>query len=226
LLEESLRHRVMPDKIIYSETELSDRGRWLIKQFENEKITLNKISSKELSGLSAADTSQGIIGLFKIREYKPGDAFRKARKVLLLDNISDPGNVGTLIRSALAFGFNTVLVTDNTVDPYNPKVVRSSAGAIFGIPIIKATTDEIMRFKKYSGFKLIVADMKGIDLHSKKLNIKNYSRLVLALGSEATGVSDYISKMSDIRIRIGHSEKVESLNVAIAGSLIMMELYK
>ena len=226
LLEESLRHKYLPEKIYYSESKLTDRGRWLMKQFDSEKVVLSQISAKDLSAISETTTSQGLLGLFRIPEYKPGAAFKKARKVLLLDNISDPGNVGTLLRSALAFGFNTVVLTNNSVDPFNTKVVRSSAGAIFGLPIIMATAEEILRFKKYSGFKLIVADMKGIDLHSKKINIKNYSRVILALGSEAAGISDYINKMSDIKISIGHSNLVDSLNVAVAGSLIMMELYK
>jgi len=145
---------------------------------------------------------------------------------LLLDNISDPGNAGTLLRSALAFGFDAVLLTNNSVDPFNPKVVRSSVGAIFGFPIITATADEILRFKRYDGFKLVVADIKGLDLNSKKLNVKNYSRIVLALGSEAKGVSEYILSKADIRIKINHEDKVDSLNVAVAGSIIMKEFYK
>ena len=143
-----------------------------------------------------------------------------------MDNISDPGNVGTLLRSAQAFGFDAVMLTNYSVDPYNPKVVRSSAGSIFGLTIITATTDEILRFKKYDRFKLIVADIRGIDLHSRKINIKNYSRIVLVLGSEAKGISDNILSKADIKIKVGHSDKVESLNVAVAGSIIMKELYK
>ncbi len=210
----------------YAESLLTDRGGWLVNEFEKEKISLSKISAKDISAISDANTSQGILGLFNIPQLKPGVAFKKSRKLLLLDNISDPGNAGTLFRSALAFGFDAVILTNNSVDPFNPKVVRSSAGAIFGFPIIPATAEEILRFKKYDGFKLIVADTKGIDLHSKKINIKNYSRLILVLGSEAGGISDYISSKADIRIKIGHTAKVDSLNVAVAGSIIMKELYK
>ncbi len=143
-----------------------------------------------------------------------------------MDGISDPGNAGTLLRSALAFGFDAVILTNNSVDPFNPKVVRSSVGAIFGFPIITATVEEILRFKKYDRFKLIVADTKGLDIHSKKINVKNYSRIVLALGSEAEGISEYILSMADIKIKINHEEKVDSLNVAVAGSIIMKEFYK
>ena len=210
----------------YAESLLTDRGHWLVNEFSKEKVPLSKILAKDISAISDANTSQGVLGLFNIPQLKPGSAFKKSRKILLLDNIADPGNTGTLLRSALAFGFDAVMLTNNSVDPFNPKVVRSSAGAIFGFPIITATTEEILRFKKYDGFKLIVADMKGINLHSKKLNIRNYSRIILALGSEAEGISDYILSKADIKIMVDHSTKVDSLNVAVAGSIIMKELYK
>lgn len=216
----------MPVKLYYAESFLTDRGHWLVNEFKKEKVPLSKISAKDISVLSDANTSQGLLGLFNIPQLKPGLAFKKFRKLLLLDNISDPGNAGTLFRAALAFDFNAVILTNNSVDPFNPKVVRSSAGAIFGFPIIAATVEEILRFKKYDGFKLIVADMKGIDLHSKKTNIKNYSRIILALGSEAEGICKYILSKADIKIKVGHSTRVDSLNVAMAGSIIMKELYK
>jgi len=226
LLEESLKNKFLPVKLYYADSVVTDRGHWLVNEFKKEKVALSKISAKEISALSDADTSQGLLGLFNIPQLKPGQAFKKSRKLLLLDNVSDPGNAGTLFRSALAFGFDAVILTNNSVDPYNPKVVRSSAGAIFGFPIITATVEEILRFKKYDGFKLIVADTKGIDLHSKKANIRNYSRSILALGAEAKGISEYISSKADIRIKVSHSTKVDSLNVAVAGSIIMKELYK
>ncbi|MCP4705462.1 MAG: RNA methyltransferase [candidate division Zixibacteria bacterium] len=226
LLEESLRHKFLPIKLYYTESLLSDRGQWLVNEYNKEKVPLCKISAKEILALSDASTSQGVLGLFNIPQLKPGIAFKKSRKILLLDNISDPGNVGTLFRSALAFGLDSVILTNNSVDPFNPKVVRSSVGAIFGLPIIRATVEELLRFKKYDGYKLIVADMKGIDLNSKKINIKNYSRVILALGSEAEGISEYILAKADIKIMINHSDKVDSLNVAVAGSIIMKELYK
>jgi len=226
LLEESLKNSFLPIKLFYTESLLTDRGRWLVKEFEREKVSLNKISAKDIISISDAGTSQGVLGLFNIPQLKPGIAFKKSRKLLLLDSISDPGNAGTLIRSALAFGFDAVILTNNSVDPYNPKVVRSSVGSIFGLPIITATVEEILRFKKYDGFKLIVADTKGIDLNSKKINVKNYSRIVLALGSEAEGISEYILSKADIKIKISHAVKVDSLNVAVAGSIIMKEFYK
>jgi len=225
LLEESLRNKFLPVKLYYAESLLTDRGRWLVNQFKKEKVSLRKILAKEISAVSDANTSQGILGLFNIPQLKPGMVFKKGRRLLLLDNISDPGNAGTLFRSALAFGFDAVILTNNSVDPFNPKVVRSSAGAIFGFPIITATSEEILRFQKNDRFKLIVADMNGIDLHSEKSNIRNFSRLILVLGSEAEGISDYISSKADIRVKIGHTAKVDSLNVAVAGSIIMKELY-
>ncbi|WP_168169706.1 RNA methyltransferase [Candidatus Izimaplasma sp. ZiA1] len=134
-------------------------------------------------------------------------------KVLLLDNIQDPGNLGTLLRSALAFGFETV-VLDNTVDIFSPKVIRSTQGAIFQLNIIFSDIlDFIYNFKdiKYYG-----TSFNGTLL----TNIEKVNKIGVVLGNEGNGVKKEILESLDENITI-KINKIESLNVAVAGSVIM-----
>jgi len=174
-------------------------------------------------------TDQGILGLFDMDRIVmdiDNTAEIENDSILLLDNISDPGNAGTLFRSALAFEFNTVAVTSGTVDIFNPKVVRSSAGAVFGLKISAVTTDSLARIKREKKSFLLATDIEGESFSDglKKLDLIN--PIILAIGGEAEGLSDKILKLADVRLRIEHSEKVESLNAAVAGSIIMREIYQ
>jgi len=226
LLEESLRSKYLPIIVYCADSELSDRGHQLVRDFKTMGVSVINLSSRDLSAITETESSQGLLGLFEIPDSKLENLTAKNGMILLLDNISDPGNVGTLFRSALAFGFEAVIMANESVDPYNSKVVRSSAGAVFGLPIISATGNEIFRFKKNNEFKLIVADIGGNDLCASITNIRKYVRLILALGSEAAGISASVASMADLKVRINHSKKVDSLNVAVAGSIIMKELYR
>ena len=225
LLEESLHHNWLPDKVYWSDALLADRGKALLKKFEAARVTNEKISVRDLKGISETETSQGILGLFNIPRLNLNTALANSPGILILDNISDPGNVGTLFRSALAFGIKTILLTNNSADPYNSKAVRASAGAIFGLMAMTATIDEIFRLKDCKSHKLIVADIRGDDLNLKRNEMRKPSQYMLVLGSEAMGPSADILSAADVRLMIAHSGDVESLNVAVAGSIIMMELY-
>ncbi len=180
-----------------------------------------------MAQITDAAANQGILGLFDIDRIIMKDFENcNAKSILLLDNISDPGNAGTLLRSALAFEFNTVLLTGSTVEILNPKVVRSSAGAIFGLKVARATSEILVRMKKEKSFTLIAADIKGMNLAEGLLKIEFDSPVMLAVGGEAEGLSSEISKLADLKLRIKHYDKVESLNAAVAGSIVMREIYQ
>ena len=121
-----------------------------------------EISARLINSLTDTKSNQGILGLFNLpSEQIDNKALMSSRRMLLLDNVSDPGNAGTLIRSALAFGFDTVYLLKNSVDPFNPKVVRSAMGALFGLRIIVGSTDEIRTLLNNSGKSLIISDLTG-----------------------------------------------------------------
>ncbi|PKK82418.1 MAG: hypothetical protein CVT49_13855 [candidate division Zixibacteria bacterium HGW-Zixibacteria-1] len=162
LLEESLRFDFLPTGLYYSQAELNDRGMKLIKLYQERGINCQEIAARDIRQLSDTETSQGLIGLFNIPQCRPGEISGGTfQKILLLDRVSDPGNAGVLIRSALAFDFNLVLGTDETVDLYNPKVVRSSVGAIFGIPVCSGSPEDVAILKKNQNYAIIITDPRG-----------------------------------------------------------------
>ena len=223
LLEESAKSSMLPIKVYHAKIIESRRCQELIERLKKAGVETTEISNKELDYISDTVSPQEIIATFAI----PGSSLSKLykssfRRVLLCDRISDPGNLGTLARSALAFGFNMMLVTDKSAEIYNPKVIRSSAGALFHLPSAKITIKELDDFKKRTEALLVAATAQ-----SRNSTIKPGKRtIVLAIGSEAEGLSNEILEMSDINISVSHNTIVESLNAAVAGSIIMNNLYQ
>jgi len=173
-----------------------------------------------IDSLSPMQNSQGLIFTCKfpkmnIVEFGSGTH-------ILLDCIQDPGNLGTIIRSALAFGIGTVLLTDGCADLYNPKTVRATMGAMFKQRVVHVTPGEISDLK-LSGLKFIGASNScdSIDIGNASL-----TNSVVVLGSEGQGISDYLLEICDELIRIPISPNAESLNVSTAASIIMWEANK
>jgi len=137
-------------------------------------------------------------------------------RVLILEGIQDPGNLGTLLRSALAFGFKTVIL-DNTVDIYNPKVIRSTQGAMFKLNFIEMNTLDFMILHR--DFEYLGTSLKGENITSIKVSKK----VAVILGNEGNGLSLDVLKKSTKNITIEINE-VESLNVGVAGSIIMYHI--
>lgn len=165
------------------------------------------ITKDILQKISFTKTPQNIVAVCKkFTNTKYND------KILMLDNIQDPGNIGTLIRSATAFGFTTVVI-DSGCDIYNDKVLRSTQGAIFKINIIQS---DILQFcKSLNTYTIYSTSLNGELL----TNIKKEDKICIILGNEGSGVKDeIINKYKSIYIK---QNNVESLNVAIAGSIIM-----
>ncbi len=225
LLEESLKFKKRPRIVYFVPSLVTPRAEKLIDNFRKFSIPIQTVAVKAMNQISDAETSQGVLGLFDIPNYSDKTLFNDSRYILLLDNISDPGNAGTLIRSALAFGFDTVMVLTNSVDPYNPKVVRSTAGAIFGLKVIMVDLADIIKEKRNMKIPLIATDSDGNKMETGLKIIKSFKNFIVVIGSEGTGISGEIKKMADLNLRIDHRIEVESLNAAVAGSIIMRELY-
>lgn len=169
--------------------------------------------------LSDCRTSQGVLGVV---EYTSAPLMINPERgsYLLLDGLMDPGNMGTLIRSAVAFGFDGVLLYGDCVEVFNPKTVRATMGAL---PFSKhwKIGDEIFQCLEKSGYELISTVIHGGEnLHEMKFGVKN----VLVIGNEARGVSEAVQKRSTRRLSIPMSGPVESLNAAVAGSICMVSI--
>jgi len=186
----------------------------LIEAFSiEENAGYTQISEKAMKNISHTDTLVREIGLCKmINKNDYSD------KMLLLDGIQDPGNLGSLMRSAKAFGFNTIVLGNGTCDIYNDKVIRASQGAIFKLNFIKENLEEfIPKLNDYIVYGTNVK--KGISVSNC---IKN-KKIALVLGNEGNGISHSVDSLIKNNIYIP-LENVESLNVTVAGSILMYEL--
>lgn len=167
-------------------------------------------SNKLFDKLSLLENPEGVSALLKIKKAKE----ISSDKILLLDHMQDPGNLGTIIRSAEAFSFKDIILVNNCVDLYNEKTIRASMGSIFRLNFLELNIDDLKNFKDY---KLILADMNGksVDYY------KSCDKIILAIGNEANGISKSLKDLSNDFVSIKMDGKIESLNAAIAASILM-----
>lgn len=187
----------------------------------NKSINAFLVSDRVIESISDTVTSQGIIAICKMLDFSDYD-FSSDEDILILDRIQDPGNVGTLLRTAEAAGIKTVVCTKGTVDIYSPKVVRSAMGSLLQLKIIYFDNIDQFNLLKQKGYKLVVSSLTMAHDYSEILPIKN--KLALVLGNEANGVSDDILRLSDLNVKIPIYGTAESLNVAIAGGILLYKL--
>ena len=175
-----------------------------------------------LDYLSYVVTHQGIIAVVEKRFYQVDKLFDRADGIIiLLYKLQDPGNLGTVIRVAEAGGIKGIILTDGTVDPYNPKTVRATMGSIFRMPIAKV--DDVRSFIR----KVKDLGYKGIGFFPKAekeyFNEDLTGPIILTFGREAAGLPDEIGRLMDIRLKIPMSGDVESLNVAVSAAVVIYE---
>lgn len=204
--------------LAFSEKSLNEIESYRTFYEKNKEIAII-IKDNIFSQLSDTVNTQGIIAVTSIPEYSKDMFDEKAKaRVLLFDRIQDPGNAGTLIRTADAAGFDAIFVIKGTVDLYSPKVSRSAMGANLYIPIIEIEEEDLINFKK-NKFKILAT---ALDENAKTYDKVNYEeKCIIVLGNEANGVSKTILEISDERIYIPIYGKAESLNVGIAGAIVM-----
>ncbi len=183
-----------------------------LKGFPNIEL----VSEKMLTSLATTITNQNIICVCKVKDY----GIESIGNSLILDNLQDPGNVGTLVRSALAFGFNDIYLVEGA-DPYSEKVIRSSAGLILNARLHICGFEDIKANKNKIANTILVADMRGEDVNKIK---KSKDKVALIVGNEGQGVSDKFMSLATKTISIPMTSKVESLNAGVAGSIIMQKL--
>lgn len=175
------------------------------------KTTL--VSKKCMEKISLLKSVPNIMGVVKLVKNES----IIGNKIVLLDNVQDPGNVGTIIRSALAFNVSTIVMSPDSVNIYNDKLIRSTEGTIFNMNIVVMPLSEAIEKIHQMGIKVYYADMYG-SINLDDADIKDYA---LVLGSEGKGISDYIRKEADYGINIPMKDKCESLNVSVSGGIIM-----
>lgn len=178
------------------------------------------LSDDVFKTISDTGNSQGIIAVV---DDKKLEVENKRGFYVLADKVQDPGNMGTIIRSAHASGALGLIITKGTVDIYNSKTLRSTMGSIFHIPIIEDYNFDKVRFLRQNGFKVVASTLNTeFNFYDISLTYK----IILAVGNEGNGLSSEIMNMSDIKVKIPMPGGAESLNASVAASIMMFEIVR
>jgi RNA methyltransferase, TrmH family len=178
------------------------------------------VSSSVMERLTSTVTPQGVVGVAPFVDV-PIDALDTARCVAVLHEVRDPGNAGTILRSADAAGTSGVVFAGSSVDTYNPKTVRSSAGSIFHVPIVRGvSTTEALASLRDRGVAVLAMDARGDeDLFDADLG----GTIAFVFGNEAHGLPEEVVRRADRRVRVPHAGRAESLNLAAAATVCLFE---
>ena len=222
LAEEAIRAGLHPTLILFS-SQLSARGHKILHNLADQNCEIEEIAPELMDRISDTQTSQGILMVLPALKTFPGNSHTF---VLALDKVRDPGNMGTLLRSAAALGVEAVILTPGSADPYSPKVLRSAMGAHFKLTISTMSPDEIHRYCKTANtpaLDILLADSEK----GKVCWEENLTRpLCMVIGGEAAGAGEDLRKIVDDSVRIPMLDSTESYNAAVAGSILMYEAYR
>lgn len=195
--------------------------------YDNKEMLCNynfeMVSDAVYKQMSDTKTPQGIMAIVKMLDYNMSDIIPKDRTplIVVLENIQDPGNLGTIIRTAEGAGATGILMSKDTVDIYNPKVIRSTMGSLFRMPFIYSDNivESVKELKK-NNIKTFAAHLMGRNFYYDE----NMSQpMAVLIGNEGNGLTDELSNEADIRIKIPMEGKLESLNAAVSTAVVLYE---
>lgn len=194
-----------------------------LKKINNVKRYL--VNDAIINKIATTKNPQNILGIVKMLDHNITNLVpiikENKTKLIMLDDVNDPGNLGTIIRTAAGLGYDGIIMSPNTVDLYNEKVIRSTQGVMFKIPIIKANLQEVIKMlKKEKVFCIGTALTNAKDVK----HITKKDKFAICLGNEAKGISKEVLDNMDENVRIAMKNDVESLNVSIAAGIIMYEM--
>lgn len=222
LAEEALAAKRSPSLLLYS-SRISERGRQLLQDINPEQSRVEQVDADLLDRLSDTNTSQGLL---LVIEKTANSAIPFSDPVLVLDQMRDPGNLGTILRGAPAFGFKTVLLTPGSVDPFSPKVLRAAMGAHFKLRLETRSAAEIRALCRPgtpADMRILLADAQAQD---SCWQTDLTQPLCLIIGGEAFGAQPDIQAIIDQKILIPMQANNESLNAAMAASILMYEVFR
>ncbi|MDO5520399.1 MAG: RNA methyltransferase [bacterium] len=187
------------------------------------KLEYELVADKVFAEMSDTITPQGILAVVKMPSYQVADIINAENShVMVLEDLRDPGNLGTILRSGEGAGVTGVILSKESVDIFNPKVIRSTMGSIFRVPFCYVEDlNAVVGQMKENGITLYAAHLKGTDNYEAFDYKKSCGFLI---GNEANGLSDEISRQADCLVKIPMAGKVESLNAAMAASILMFEV--
>jgi TrmH family RNA methyltransferase len=203
--------------------QLSDapRGAALRAQLEQSRIELTEVNEKDFRSAAETESPQGVLAVAEVPRRDLDTLNIPGRcRILVLDGLQDPGNVGTILRTSAALGATATIALPGTVDLWNPKVIRSSMGAQFHHAALHAGVDATIDFLQRHSIELWAADTTGTPLEPSSAP----DRLAIALGNEGAGISSSIRASARRTVSLPISGDVESLNVAVAAGILLYHL--
>jgi RNA methyltransferase, TrmH family len=223
ILDEAIRSGLRFRTVFFSES-AATRAEKLLPQLRGQVETL-LLPDKLFGSVAPSDAPQGVAALARWKEFSLADVLAKSKTgpLLAIAGVQDPGNLGTILRSAEAFGACGVLLGEGTVSPFNPKVVRASAGSVFRLPVVRVSLSDALGQMKGLGLRLVATvSHKGTPLDQAKLS----GSLAIFIGSEGAGLSRDLIKEMDEVVAIPQAPQVESLNVGVATSIVLYEVMR
>ena len=204
-------------EIIFITFEFAELNKKLLSEIKKKKIRIEVLRTQDFIRISETKSPQGIAAVFRYAKLKFYPDKSESNVLVYLDNISDPGNLGTIIRTCDWFGINEILISKFSVDYLNPKAIRASMGSIFHLYIFEEVEPALLEDLKLNTYKIISSDLDGKNIFEYKFPDK----IVLVFSNEATGPSEEIKNVADDIITIPKYGNAESLNVAIASGIIL-----
>lgn len=222
MVEEALRDKLGVKQVIASPSLTQHHGKGIIKLAEKSSVPLLWISDRLLGQLSESKTPQPVMALTEMREHAEEQLIAHRSKLIVIANhLQDPGNLGTIIRTAEAVGASGVAITPNTVDPYNAKSVRASMGSILRLPVVKVQNGHNFVIAcKERGFQTAALELNG---RETPFELDMTVPTVVMVGQEGAGLAAEELLDFDHRIRIPMAETIDSLNVAISAAVVLYE---
>lgn len=189
-----------------------------------QSVPYEIVADSVFDAMAETVTPQGVLAIVKMPEYPLEDMVADAGTLVLLENLRDPGNLGTIIRTAEAAGVSGVILSRESVDIYNPKVIRSTMGAVYRVPFLYVEDfTELLKELRKKDVRLLAAHLKG----QKTFDKADYSGKVgILIGNEANGLSEEASELANEKVLIPMAGSVESLNAAVAAALLMYEAFR
>ena len=224
VIEEAIKDSLPIKYIFFSEVLLEvDGGQAFYNIIREEKQTI-KISRSVFKYISDLDNPQGVLAVVEFQERDIEELYDKDIPfIIFLDSLNDPGNLGTIIRTADAFNIDAIVLGEGSVDPYNSKVVRSTMGSIFRVPLYNLRDNDLFfdNIEK-KNINIITTSLSGESLGKEDF----LEGFVVVIGNEANGVRKDIIERSNKQLKIPMPGKAESLNAGVAASIIMYEAMK
>ncbi len=182
------------------------------------------VADSVFDAMAETVTPQGVLAIVKMPEYSLEEMIDKAGTLVLLENLRDPGNLGTIIRTAEAAGVSGVILSKESVDIYNPKVIRSTMGAVYRVPFLYVEDFQtLLKELRAKDVRLLAAHLQG----KKTFDKADYNGKVgILIGNEANGLTEEASELANEKVLIPMAGSVESLNAAVAAALLMYEAFR